>query len=157
MSIEISFTKRILTQNNAGRRQIASSRTDVFGALFWILPSARSHLTRLRRARIKMKGILLQDFKDILHLGSTRPVISYTTVITKEPRPPQLAVGQTQPENYIVSTKTKPQVLINNHSVTPRCYIVIKDDSVLRAATEIGKIHQLDKFRMREFCIVLRR
>ena len=36
-------------------------------------------------------------------------------------------------------TKAKAQVLSNNYSVTPNCYIVIKDDSVLRVATEIGK------------------
>ena len=36
-------------------------------------------------------------------------------------------------------TKAKAQVLFNNLSVTPHCYIIIKDDSVLRAATEVVK------------------
>ena len=55
----------------------------------------------------------------------------------------------------IVSMKAEAQVLINNHSVTPHCYITIKSYSVLRAATEFGKIHQLHKLQMRECCIVL--
>ena len=53
--------------------------------------------------------------------------------------------GTTQPENEkkfeqlgrIMLMKSKSQVLIKNHSVTLDCYIVIKNDSVLRAATRI--------------------
>ena len=119
--------------------------------------------------RYRGKENLLQDCYDILHPGTMRPFILYTSIISKEPELPNIAVGQTRPTNLrpagvrflvlgtfsgltqleiektveqlgsIMLTKVKTQVLINNCSVRSHCYLLIEVDSVLRAATEILK------------------
>ena len=93
-----SFTKGFLYKNNDIRRQIESSRLNVLGALLCFCRLLiNTDFSDCDKLEYRGKENLLQDCYDILHTGTARPLISYTSMISTEYDTPNFAVGQTRP------------------------------------------------------------